>query len=161
MRALIPGSFDPCTVGHIALIEEVAARFDEVVVAVFINPEKQGLFSHADRVRFLRLATAHLKNVTVDFSDGMVADYVKRHRIDRIVKGVRNGADRAYEETMAAYNFAHSGVETLLLPAESHLEAVSSTRVREGLAAGEPLTDLLPAAAAEAIREAYRQGHNA
>ena len=78
MRALMPGSYDPCTVGHLAVIEAAAARYTAVTVAVFINPKKQGLFSYAERVQFLRLATAHLPNVEVTFSDGMVADFAKR-----------------------------------------------------------------------------------
>ena len=77
MKVLMPGSYDPCTVGHLAVIRAAAERFREVTVAVFINPKKEGLFSYAERVEFLRLATADLPRVTVAFSDGMVADFAK------------------------------------------------------------------------------------
>ena len=157
MRALMPGSYDPVTVGHLAVIEAAAARYAEVTVAVFINPEKQGLFAFSDRVEFLRLATAHLPNVRVLFSDGMVADLARDGGYDRIVKGVRNAADRRYEEEMAAYNLTRGGVPTELLPAAPALLEVSSTAVREALAEGTGLSGLVPKAAETAILTAYRK----
>ncbi len=156
MKVLICGSFDPCTTGHLSLIARAAAQYEQVVAAVFVNPAKEGLFSYGERVKFLRLASAPYPNVTVDFSDGMVADYVKREGIGKIVKGFRGADDLAYEREMADYNLRHGGVETVFLPAEAGEETVSSTRVREALAAGAPLSGLVPAAAIEAVRQAYR-----
>ena len=156
MKALMPGSFDPCTLGHLDLIERTAGEYGEVTVAVFINPEKRGLFSYPDRVRFLRLATAHLANVKVAFCDGMVADYAKDGGFSAIVKGVRNAADRAYEEAMAAYNLDRGGVATVLLPTGEGLSDVSSTAVRSALREGRSLLGLVPEKAAEAMTEAYK-----
>lgn len=155
MKALMPGSYDPCTVGHLAIIELAAGLFDEVTVAVFINPDKQGLFSYEERVGFLRLSVAHLKNVSVTFSEGMVADFAAEGGYDRIVKGVRNDKDSAYEAEMAAYNLRRGGVLTELIPAPDGLTEVSSTAVREALLAGGSLCGLVPEAAEAAIREAY------
>ncbi len=152
MRVLMPGSYDPCTRGHLALIERAAALYDEVTVAVFINPEKQGLFSHEERVALLRLATAHLPTVTVAFSDGMVADYARAGGYDAIVKGIRNDKDRAYEEAMAAYNLERGGVPTILLSAEGNLREISSTAVRLALAEGADLSLLLPPAILDQVR---------
>ena len=156
MKVLMPGSYDPCTVGHLAVIEKAAARFGEVTVAVFINPEKQGLFTYGERVEFLRLATAHLKGVDVAFSDGMVADLAKDGGYDRIVKGIRNERDRLYEAEMAAYNLERGGVATELLPADTGMKEVSSTAVREALASGSDLRGLVPEAARAAILAAYK-----
>ncbi len=146
MRALMPGSFDPITRGHLAIIEAAAARFDCVTVGVFINPDKKGLFPYDVRLELIRLATAHLKNVEVIFSSGMVADVAKEGGYDCIVKGVRSEADRAYEEEMAAYNLKRGGVPTELLAAEEALLAVSSTAVRGALLSGDTaaLSALLP-----------------
>lgn len=155
MRALMPGSYDPCTVGHLAVIEAVAARYTAVTVAVFINPKKQGLFSYAERVQFLRPATAHLPNVEVTFSDGMVADFAKGGGYDRIVKGIRNEEDRRYEEEMASYNLARGGVPTELITAAPSLSAISSTAVRAALTEGRSLKGLVPEAAAPAIAAAF------
>lgn len=157
MKVLIPGSYDPCTRGHLDLIERAAARYEEVIAAVFINPEKSGLFPYRERVNFLRLATAHLPNVTVTFSDGMVADYVRENAIDQIVKGYRDERDLQYEKTMADYNLAHSGVGTELLPAAPAYVSVSSTAVREALASGHGIETLVPPEAAPAIRAAYEK----
>ncbi len=159
MKVLMPGSYDPCTVGHLAVIETAAARFGEVTVAVFINPAKEGLFTYGERVEFLRLATAHLAGVTVTFSDGMVADFAREGGFDRIVKGVRNSSDRLYEAEMAAYNLERGGVPTELIPAEDGMQAVSSTAVREALARGEDLRGLVPEAARAAVLAAYGSKH--
>ncbi len=155
MTVLLPGSYDPPTVGHLAVIERAAALYDRVIVAVFINPSKTGLFTHRERVAFLKLATTHLSNVTVDFSDGYVADYAKDHGVGLIIKGTRNETDRLYEEEMAAYNKQRGGVDTLLLPSDPDLAAVSSTAVREALEAGLPTEDLLPKGCYAAVHRAY------
>ncbi len=159
MRALLPGSFDPITVGHLAVIEAAAARYDRVTVGVFINPDKPGLFPYDVRVRLAQLATAHLENVEVLFSSGMVADLAKDGGYDRIVKGVRNEADRLYEEKMAAYNLERGGVPTELLAAEEALSAVSSTAVRAALSAAdkELLVRLLPPSILEEALSAYKR----
>ncbi len=156
MKALLPGSYDPCTLGHLSVIERAAARFDSITVAVCINPEKRGLFSYADRVEFLRLATEHLKNASVIFFDGMVADYAKEHAFDKIVKGVRSREDLAYEQEMAAYNLARGGVATELLQAEDGLFAVSSSAVREALSLGKDIASMVPKAAHDAILASYK-----
>lgn len=157
MRVLMPGSYDPCTRGHLALIERAAATYAKVTVAVFINPKKQGLFSYEERVELLRLATAHLENVDVVFSDGMVADYAKDGGYGAIVKGIRNETDRAYEEQMAAYNRERGGVPTVLLSATEALAEVSSTAVRQALAEGGDLSLLLPTAILDQVRTLYRK----
>ncbi len=152
-RALIPGSFDPVTRGHEALIRRAARLFDEVHVIVFINPDKRGLFSHEARARMLSLCFADLPSVKVGFDDGMVADYAVREGITAIVKGVRNAEDLAYEQDMARRNFAASGVETLFLTAEEGCETLSSTEVRRRLAAGETVEGLLPAPLCDKIAD--------
>ncbi len=157
MRVLMPGSYDPCTRGHLALIERAAALYREVTVAVFINPKKEGLFSYEERVRLLRLATAHLPSVNVTFSDGMVADYAKEGGYDAIVKGVRNEEDRAYEEEMAAYNEERGGVPTVLLTAEGEVAAISSTAVRLALSKGSDLSPMLPPSILDEVRILYEK----
>lgn len=143
--ALIPGSFDPVTLGHESLIRRAAHLFDRVFVVLFCNPDKAGRFSHAQRLSFLRAVCQKYPNVTVDEDDGMVVDYVKRHGISAIVKGVRNAEDLAYEYPQAVYNRDHSGVETLLLIPEEGTEEISSTAVRTALSHGDIPKELLPA----------------
>lgn len=159
MRVLMPGSYDPVTRGHLAVIEEATRRYGEVTVAVFINPKKEGLLPYDTRVALLRLATAHLAEVDVIFSDGMVADLARDGGYDLIVKGIRNEKDLAYEEEMADYNLARGGVKTEFIDAAVAMRGISSTAVREALAVGRPIDDLVPDSIAAAVVAAYRAGH--
>lgn len=153
---LLPGTYDPATRGHFAVIETAAALFDEVRAVIFINPDKTCLFPVSDRLDFLRLATASFPNVTVGFSEGLVADYVRDNGIDLIVKGVRDGHDFLYEREMADWNGAR-GAKTLLLPTPPDLSAVSSTSLRDRLKAGQPIDDLAAPGTSDAILAAYRR----
>ena len=147
MKVLFTGSFDPVTVGHLSLITRAASLFDEVVCTVFNNAEKTHFLSAEKRLLLLRAAVAHLPNVTCDLSDGYVSDYVTNNGINAIIRGIRNGADLAYEREMAEYNMRHSGVETILLPAESGMEEVSSSLLRRLIREGKSTEGLLPDAA--------------
>ena len=153
---LLPGTYDPATRGHFAVIETAAALFDEVRAVIFINPDKTCLFPVSDRLNFLRLATANFPNVTVGFSEGLVADYVRDNGIDLIVKGVRDGHDFLYEREMADWNGAR-GAKTLLLPTAPDLSAVSSTALRDRLQAGQPIDGLAAPGTTDAILAAYRR----
>ena len=148
---MITGSFDPVTAGHEDIIRRAASLFDDVRVTVFLNPEKPGMFSVDTRVAFLRRITEKYPNVSVDFDSGMVIDYVKREKIDLIVRAVRDEKDLPYEIKMAEYNRAHSGVETLLLAADAQLSKISSTEVRRRILAGEAFCDLIPVEIREEI----------
>ena len=153
---LLPGSFDPLTRGHYAVIEAAARAFDEVRVMVFVNPDKTCLFPLSDRVEFLRLATANLPNVTVGSSEGLVADYVRENGISFIVKGVRCERDYLYERAMADWNAAH-GAKTFLFPAPEDVREISSTELRTRLEAGLPIDDVAAPGTSDAIRAAYRR----
>ena len=152
MKALVPGSYDPVTLGHLDVIKRAAEKYDEVYAVVFINPEKKFTFSVEDRTRMLALATDGLSNVTVDFSDGYVVDYMKKRSLDLIVKGYRSEKDLAYEKIQADYNFSHGGYETELLLCAPGLEGVSSTLARERLISGESLDEILPKKVIEYIK---------
>lgn len=153
---LLPGTFDPLTRGHFTVIEAAARFFDEVRVVIFVNPDKTCLFPLSDRLEFLRLATGALPNVTVDASDGLVADYVHKNRLSFIVKGVRNERDYLYERGMADWN-AERGAETLLFPAPADVREISSTELRTRLERGRPIDDVAAPGTAEAIFAAYRR----
>lgn len=153
---LLPGTFDPPTRGHYAVIETAAHVFDEVRVMIFVNPDKTCLFPLSDRLEFLRLATAGLPNVTVGSSEGLVADYVREHRLSFIVKGVRGERDYLYERDMADWNAAH-GAKTLLFPSPADVREISSTELRTRLERGLPFDDLAAPGTADAIAAAYRR----
>lgn len=143
-RVILPGTYDPVTLGHLDIIRRAAAEYEEVFVTVFVNPDKTPLFSLSDRLAMLMLATDDLDNVLVTESAGLVIDYMRDHHIRKIIKGYRNDADLAYEEEQAEWNAEHGGVTTDLLPCEKELRDVSSTLARRRLAEGGDLSGILP-----------------
>ena len=152
MSVIMPGSYDPVTVGHAEMIRRVAEREDEVYVVIFTNPSKKYTFSLEDRVAMLMLATEELDNVFVSYSLGYVVDYMREHGINRIVKGYRTDADLSWEREQAEYNLKHGGYETELILCDEKYKGVSSTLVRERLKAGGDVSDLLPKNVAEYIK---------
>ena len=144
IRVILPGSYDPITLGHVDIIRRAAQRYESVYVVAFINPEKEYLFSPADRLHMLRLATEEMENVTVDFSEGRVVDYMREKGISKIIKGYRNETDLEYERRQAEYNFLHGGYETELIKSSDEYIEVSSTLAREKIKAGDTLLQVLP-----------------
>ena len=145
--ALIPGSFDPITLGHVNVIERAARMFDKVYVAVMINDSakydkslssKQYMFDMETRLSIARLSLAHIENVETIARSGMLIDLCDELSVTAIVKGIRNAADLEYEMIHAKWNKAHNErAETLFLPADEKFASVSSTYVREKLNSGE------------------------
>lgn len=143
---LLPGSYDPVTLGHLNIIERAALLFDHVHVVIFINPDKQYTFTVEERLQLLTAAISTLppslqKKICLATDDGMVIDYSRRHGISLIVKGVRNQQDFVYEQKMAAYNLENGGVETVFMQASPNLKEISSTSLRKALAQGRALEE--------------------
>ena len=164
--ALIPGSFDPITLGHVNIIERAAKMFDKVVVAVMINDSakyheglssKQYMFTMEERLEIARLSVSHIENAQVIARTGLLIDLFDELSATAIVKGVRNSADLEYEMIHAKWNKAHNDrAETLFLPADESLTAVSSTDVRRIIETGkfENLSGILSENALEYIKRA-------
>ncbi len=130
--AIVPGSFDPITLGHLDIIERASTLYDQVYVAVMINRDKHYLFTLSQRNRLAEVAVSHLKNVQVISSEGMLWELARDLGACALVKGVRNEIDQKYEESMAEYNRErYPDAETILLPADDRYGQISSTKVRE------------------------------
>lgn len=157
MSVIMPGSYDPVTLGHLEMIKRASATEDEVYVVIFNNPNKTYTFSLTDRVAMLMLATDSLPNVLVSYSSGLVIDYMREHGIDRIVKGYRTDADLAWEREQAEYNLRFGGYETELIKCDSGYEHISSTLVRDRLKLGESVEGLVPSAVEEYIMNINRK----
>ena len=150
--AIVPGSFDPITNGHINILCRAAKDYDKVYLAVMINAAKEYTFTMDERVDIARAAVADVRGVEVISSEGYLWQLAENLGAEAIVKGVRNDADREYELKMAEYNLAHNPrAKTVLLDADPELECISSTLVRDRLRRGEDISDLLPKAAAELV----------
>ena len=130
--AIIPGSYDPITVGHVDVIARASKIFDTVVVTVMINSQKSYMFTPEQRTQLAKLSCDHLPNVKVLYSEGMLVDVVRELGANVIVKGVRTIKDFKYEQEMAYYNKAKEpAAETMYLPAAPELKRISSTLARK------------------------------
>lgn len=150
---ILPGSYDPVTLGHLDIITRAAELYSEVYAVIFQNPEKKYTFSLDERIKMLILATDHLDNVLVSSSSGLVIDYMREHGISKIIKGYRNSTDLEYEKKQAEWNLRRGGYETELWAADESLSHVSSTLAREQLKKGEATVGLLPSAVADFINK--------
>jgi len=143
-RAVVPGSFDPVTLGHLDVVRRAARLFDEVVVAVGTNPSKSRLFSPEERLELLRGACADLPGVRVAGFTGLLAEWCVEQGAVAVVKGVRDAADVGHEEPMARMNAHLTGLETVLLPADPRWSFVSSSLVKEVAAGGGDVSAFVP-----------------
>jgi pantetheine-phosphate adenylyltransferase len=157
-RAVCPGSFDPVTNGHVDVINRAAALYDELVVAVLVNPGKAGLFSVDERMELLREAVAQLPNVTIDSFQGLLVDYCRSHDIPVIVKGLRAVSDFEYELQMAQMNRELAGIETLFVPTAPQVGHLSSSLVKQIAQFGGDVSHLVPKAVNERLLVHREQG---
>ena len=152
--AVVPGSFDPITNGHLDIIKKAAALYDKVFVAVMINDKKKYMFTLEERRMIAESAIEGIDRVEVISSSGWLWELAKSLGACAIVKGYRNEADLRYEQEMAEFNEAHyPEAKTVLLRAENGLEELSSTLIREKIKKNESLEGYLPTAAIRRIKE--------
>jgi len=145
MKAVYPGSFDPVTNGHLDIVERAARVFEEVVVAVAVNMEKQPLFSVEERVEMLRQACRHLPHVQVDYFSGLTVDYAERQGAQVVIRSLRAVSDFEAEMQMALMNRRlNENVEMLFMMTSADYSFLSSRLVKELAEFGEPLTGLVP-----------------
>ena len=132
--ALFPGSFDPFTKGHEAILRRVLPLFDKVVVAVGVNTEKHCMFSPEERMQRIRKAMKDCPTVEVTSYSGMTIDLCHQVGAIVIIRGIRTAADFEYEQLIASVNRTQdSTIETLLVMADAEHQNISSTLERERL----------------------------
>ena len=152
--AIVPGSFDPITNGHIFIIKEAAKLYDKVFVAVMINAEKQYTFTLEERKKIAVAALKDLSCVEVISSDGWLYELANFLNADAIVKGYRNEADFEYENKMAEFNRKYApNTITVLIKSSDELTLLSSTLVREKLKNNNDIKDFLPQEAIDEIKK--------
>ena len=148
--AVYPGSFDPCTNGHLDIIKRASKLYDKVIVLSAVNPDKKYMFSTDKRIELITDAVKDLPNVIVDSFPGYLVDYCALHNISIIVKGIRNEKDFVYEQEMAITNkelgLSRHGinVETVFMCADGIFSETSSTSVRKYIESGTDYSDIVP-----------------
>ena len=155
---VLPGSFDPFTLGHLDLTRRAAALGHHVVIAVSHNPSKKGTLDLEARKASITqtLQQEQLEgNVEVrTLPKGLLVDFCRDIGADAVVRGLRSQLDLAYEEPMARMNQHLSGVDTVFLLTDSTLAHISSSLVREVHALGGDVSDMLPGPSLDALRTA-------
>jgi pantetheine-phosphate adenylyltransferase len=155
-KALIPGSFDPVTFGHLDVIERTARLFDHVLVVVVANPGKAlPLFSVDERRAMLGEVTSHVRGVEVGAFEGLLVDFAMANGVDAIVKGLRAVSDFDFELQMAQVNERMSGIPTVFFPTAPEHSFLSSSLVREVARFGGDVSAMVPAPVAQRLKEHF------
>lgn len=151
--AIVPGSFDPITIGHLEIIKKAVESYDLVYVAVMINPNKKYMFNLNERTLIVEESVSSFENVRVISSDGWLWELAKKLGASAIVKGYRNDVDLKYEKEMASFNESkYPDGKTVLIKAEDNYLNISSTQVRTLLESGDNIDKYVPSKAVCAIK---------
>ena len=162
-RAIYPGSFDPVTNGHLDIIERGCKLFDEIIIGILVNPDKQPLFTVEERQEMLTEVVKGISKggctLRVDSFSGLLVNYAVAQQADVIVRGIRAISDYEYELQMALMNRRlQPGIETVfMMPAETY-SYVSSRLVKEVFHLGGVVTGLVPALIEKRMKEKLNQG---
>lgn len=142
--AIFPGTFDPFTIGHNALVRRALQLVDELYIAIGINTEKRTMFSLEERTE--RIATLYKEEprIHVVSYEGLTTDFAQSIGAQFIIRGVRNTIDFEYERNIADVNRMFTGIETLLLISEPEHAAISSSMVRELAHFGKDIKSFIP-----------------
>ena len=157
-RAIYPGSFDPVTNGHLDIIERGCKLFDEIIIGILVNPEKEPFFSVEERREMLGEVVQDISRgrctVRVDSFSGLLVNYAVAQQANVIVRGIRAISDYEYELQMALMNRRlEPGIETVfMMPAETY-SYVSSRLVKEVVALGGSVTGLVPSVVEDRLRD--------
>jgi len=154
ITALVPGSFDPPTKGHLDVVERCAALFDDVVVSVVHNPSKKPLFTAAERVGLLEECCKQWPNVRVASFEGLLVDFAREMGAATVVKGLRAVTDFEYEIQMSQMNRHLSGdVVSMFVATKPEYGYLSSSLVKEVARLGGSVDALVPDPVAKALKE--------
>jgi pantetheine-phosphate adenylyltransferase len=157
-RAIYPGSFDPVTNGHLDVIDRARKLFDEVIVAVAHNDQKNPLFSLEDRLGFLKNALGKIKNVEVAPLDGLLVNFAVTRKATAVIRGLRAISDFEFEFQMALMNRKlEATVETIFLMPKEEYTYLSSRIVKEIARLGGDVKDFVPARVAAELRRKLKQ----
>jgi pantetheine-phosphate adenylyltransferase len=156
-RAIYPGSFDPVTNGHLDIIERGSKLFDEIIIAVLVNPEKRALFTVEERREMLEEVLTLIESggcrLRVGSFQGLLMRYAVEQQADAVVRGIRAISDYEYELQMALMNRRQEpAIETVFMLAAESYSYVSSRLVKEVYSLGGTIEGLVPAAVEERMR---------
>ena len=145
VKALYPGTFDPPTNGHVDLINRGSKLFDQLTVAVLVNPVKNPLFSVEERVEMLKEVTGSIENVSIATFNGLMVEFARQQGVSAVLRGIRAISDYEYEFQMALMNRRLAPeVETVFLQPAGRYSFISSRMLKEVFSLGGDVTGLVP-----------------
>lgn len=151
MKCAVTGTFDPLTFGHIELVEKALKLFDEVVVLMLVNPEKNAEYSHEVRLDAIKEYFKNRKNVSADYYEGYAVDYCNKNGIGCLIRGIRNKEDFPYEKQMAKFNLEKGGIPTVFFFSDcSH---ITSTKARQKLKNNLSAEEFIPDTVEKKLKE--------
>lgn len=155
--AVVPGSFDPITNGHMDIIRRASRLFDQVIVLVAPNADKHPAFTLEERREMIRLCTREMPGVQVDSHDGLLVDYLRQQGATAVVRGLRAVSDFEYEFQMALINKKlYDGAETVFLTTRAENLYLSSSMVRQVAALGGEVRDFVPPEVVQLVLDRLR-----
>lgn len=156
--AVVPGSFDPITNGHLDIINRGAAVFGQVNVVVLNNSSKNPLFSVEERMELIKEATSHLSNVKVDTYSGLLMDYAEGVNASAIIRGLRAVSDFEYEMQITSMNrVLNDEIETFFIMTKNQYSFLSSSIVKEVAKYGGKIEELVPPQVEAALRQKFKK----
>jgi pantetheine-phosphate adenylyltransferase len=154
--AIYPGSFDPITNGHLDLIQRGLKIFDEIIVAIAVNPVKQPLFTIEERVEMIRQVLEDHPRVKIDHFTGLLVDFVRRQNTNVILRGLRAVSDFDYEFQLALMNRRLAPeIETVFLMTSLKWVFLSSSILKEAVSLGGVVEDIVPLIVFQRLREKF------
>ena len=156
--AIVPGSFDPITYGHIDIIKRSAQLFDEVIVAILVNPDKKYLFTLEERENMIHESIKDFNNVKVDSFSGLLVNYAKKVNSTVIVRGLRAVSDFEYEMQLTFMNKAlDDNIETFYMMANKQYSFISSSIVKGVSGFGADLSKFVPKHVEEKLEKKVKE----
>ena len=155
--AVLPGSYDPITMGHMDIIERGAQLYDELVVAVSENPAKKPLLSIGERLELIRDLTRSHGNIRAEMFTGMTVEFAKAIGARVILRGIRTFADFEYEFQLALANKRIGGVETVFIMSSAERSFIRSSLIKEAMALGGDVSAFVPKSVALAMQRKLRE----
>lgn len=154
--AVVPGSFDPVTKGHLDIIKRAADVFDIVYVAVLNNSSKKPLFTVEERMELIREVTMDLPNIQVESSTGLLIDYCQQKNAKAIVRGLRAVSDFEYEMQITSMNrVLDENIETFFIMTKNQYSFLSSSIVKEVAKYGGNVSELVPIQVEKALKSKF------
>lgn len=155
--AVVPGSFDPITNGHLDIIKRAADVFDEVYVAVLNNSAKSPLFSIDERMELIAEVTKSFPNIHIECSSGLLIDYAKSKNAKAIVRGLRAVSDFEYEMQITSMNrVLDENIETFFIMTKNQYSFLSSSIVKEVAKYGGKISELVPPIVEQALIQKFK-----